>query len=452
MENKIFIIGGQRVDRLGNLKSSKRVFSLSFNAGFIIKKEAKIPVKLERPIIAAGGKHAIIVGGKDPKTEELNKACFYINLKNGQVNVHSIEALSIDLEENYPPTYKKEYAMFISYPNVAVRYKDRCSWAVYHIKDKAGPLRSVLQASILDKKKDEKNKEIEKAKIEEEKQENSEFKRIENAGNNFCSIPLYTTSFINSNDEKVEQSIAPSFQSKNDEKESILSQIKKNKSQVVLNDSISSEEPEKNESKLENKEGNLSIENPHKRVIHEKSLVFDNLKNIPEISISYEKEPNERPSQQSLLLSKVASEDKKIVSSSFSHKMSLDTAKINQIFESKKNPHMAQLLKKLNVLTPQAKVGSLNYLNLDKDINDYKVHSDRYRHRNCSSQSDNLESPRALVENSKKPKKIVEVMNADGRAPKFIVVSSPSISSPSSLDCEEDNPIRKESADTGNSN
>ena len=134
MENKIIIVGGQRMSKIGSLKSNKKIFALSVQSGFTLNEVGKMPVKVLRPIIAAGDKHGIIVGGIHPKTSEYNNACYYVSVKDQVFIVRSIEALTFPLTENYPPVYTREYALFLSFPKVAVRFKDKIGWAILEIR------------------------------------------------------------------------------------------------------------------------------------------------------------------------------------------------------------------------------------------------------------------------------------------------------------------------------
>ena len=78
MGDKIFFVGGQRKAHRGKLKSSKYIYSLDLsNESFGLKMEnAKTPFKVIYPRIAAGTRHAILAGGKHPKTGQLSKHIF----------------------------------------------------------------------------------------------------------------------------------------------------------------------------------------------------------------------------------------------------------------------------------------------------------------------------------------------------------------------------------------
>ena len=124
--DKIFFVGGQRKAHSGKLKSSKYVYSLDLtNESFILKMEnIKAPVKVIYPRIAAGNNQAILLGGKHPKTEQLNKYIFQLHFEETGMKFIKLDDLAIDITENYPPIIKNDSAIFISFPNVAVRKRD----------------------------------------------------------------------------------------------------------------------------------------------------------------------------------------------------------------------------------------------------------------------------------------------------------------------------------------
>ena len=134
MGKKIIIIGGQKISKLGNLKANKIIYSLSIENDFVIKAEGSLPIKLIKPVIASGDRHGIITGGKIPKTGQINQACYYLNMKSQVLSTHLIDPLTFNIEENYPPIYTGNYALFISFPNIAIRYRDKYNWVVFKMK------------------------------------------------------------------------------------------------------------------------------------------------------------------------------------------------------------------------------------------------------------------------------------------------------------------------------
>ncbi|OMJ68144.1 hypothetical protein SteCoe_34495 [Stentor coeruleus] len=136
MNKQIIIFGGMRICSIGTLKCNKKIFSLSFANGVKIREEGNLPLKLINPLAACGEKHGIIVGGFNAKTGEPNKACFYIINKGDVFEIHKIDTLAIPISENYPPVYTRDYAMFITYPHVAIRFRDKTRWMIYQINNK----------------------------------------------------------------------------------------------------------------------------------------------------------------------------------------------------------------------------------------------------------------------------------------------------------------------------
>ena len=136
MENKLLLVGGQRKNKSGELKNSKKIYSIAVENDFKLELEAKLPIKIVRPSIATGLKHGIIAGGINTKTNLPNRCCFYIIVKDQIYNVYQMEDLSFDLTETYPTFYQKDYVMFISYPNLALRVKHVSNWIEYAITGK----------------------------------------------------------------------------------------------------------------------------------------------------------------------------------------------------------------------------------------------------------------------------------------------------------------------------
>jgi hypothetical protein len=164
--NRILIIGGQRRSKLGNLKCNKTIFSFSFENGFLIEAVGKIPMKILRPVIAGGDKHGIVIGGKNPKNNEMSKSCYYFTIKDKNIKFHGLDPLSFPIEENYPPVYNREFAMFISFPMVVIRFRNKINWSVYQLRNKlqkntvALPNKSIAQSKILSKNEENKKSKL----------------------------------------------------------------------------------------------------------------------------------------------------------------------------------------------------------------------------------------------------------------------------------------------------
>ena len=134
--NKLVIIGGQRKGKTGRLKNSKKIYSIGVENGFKLELEAKLPIKLLKPLAATGSKHGIITGGLNSKDLTYNRLSFCLISKNSNFYVFPIESLAFDLNEPYPAIYAKEFAMFISFPNIAIRNKHISNWIGYQITGK----------------------------------------------------------------------------------------------------------------------------------------------------------------------------------------------------------------------------------------------------------------------------------------------------------------------------
>ena len=134
--NKLLFVGGQRKSKSGELKNSKNIYSIAVEDDFKLELEAKLPIKILKPSIATGLKHGIIAGGINAKTNLPNRCCFCIIVKDQIYNVYQMEDLGFDLTEAYPSFYHKDYVMFISYPNLALRVKRVSNWIEYSITGK----------------------------------------------------------------------------------------------------------------------------------------------------------------------------------------------------------------------------------------------------------------------------------------------------------------------------
>lgn len=135
MGNKIIIIGGYILD--GNeLKPNSSIFSISITGGkLLFKLESNSGINIARPLFASGEKNGIIIGGKNLQ-DKYNKTCYKIAFKNKKIQVRSIGVLDYEIEENYPPMYNSEFALFVSYPLVFIRYLNKKKWAISDIKGK----------------------------------------------------------------------------------------------------------------------------------------------------------------------------------------------------------------------------------------------------------------------------------------------------------------------------
>lgn len=136
--NKLLLVGGQRANSKGEVKNSKKVYSIAVNEGFKMKCEGKLPVKILRTNIAAGGKNAIVSGGVCSKSLKPSRSSFVIINEGDSYTIKKILDVGIDLTERYPATYNSDIALFISFPCIAVKIKRKQAWLGYRIvgKDK----------------------------------------------------------------------------------------------------------------------------------------------------------------------------------------------------------------------------------------------------------------------------------------------------------------------------
>ena len=131
--NKLLLVGGQRLGSKGEVRNIKNVYSVAVNQRFEMKCEGKLPVKILRANIAAGGKHGIISGGVCSKTLKPNRSSFAIANEGDSYAIKKILDVGIDLTERYPATYNSDIALFISFPCIAVKIKKKQAWLGYRI-------------------------------------------------------------------------------------------------------------------------------------------------------------------------------------------------------------------------------------------------------------------------------------------------------------------------------
>ena len=136
VNNKILLIGGQRINSQGILKNSKKIYSISVDTDFSLEFVCKLPIKLLKPIVAAGSRHGIIAGGVLAKTNAPNRNCYCLMIKNNIVRAQKMESLDFDLTEAYPGLYNKSCALFVSYPFIAIRNKKFKNWIRFNFSKK----------------------------------------------------------------------------------------------------------------------------------------------------------------------------------------------------------------------------------------------------------------------------------------------------------------------------
>ncbi|OMJ77290.1 hypothetical protein SteCoe_23158 [Stentor coeruleus] len=139
--NKLLLVGGQRLNSKNTLSSNKKIFSINIEKGFKVEVEGKLPYKLLKPSIATGVKQGIITGGITVKSSKFNRKSFHISLKGDNCYLTPIGNIGIDLIEQYPSIYTSKYAMFISYPYIALRMKNLVYWLCYQVIGKTSRIK-----------------------------------------------------------------------------------------------------------------------------------------------------------------------------------------------------------------------------------------------------------------------------------------------------------------------
>lgn len=139
--NKLLLVGGQRINSHKTLAGNKKIYSIDIERGFKVQIEGKLPQKILRPAMAAGSKQGIITGGISLNSNTLNRKSFRIGIKDDICSIVPIDDIGIDLFELYPSYYCSKYAIFISFPNVAIRMKSLTYWLGYQVTGKTSRLK-----------------------------------------------------------------------------------------------------------------------------------------------------------------------------------------------------------------------------------------------------------------------------------------------------------------------
>jgi len=132
---KLYFLGGQ-VRKKGVMKPTKKVFSLDLKGEQMLFKEEefKMPIRVIKPLCAAGTQHIVIAGGGDPERDSFNTSTFVLKLGD-QVEFMPLDALNCSLTSNYPPMHfgKENLVMFFNYPKVVIRSKDIDHWIIFDL-------------------------------------------------------------------------------------------------------------------------------------------------------------------------------------------------------------------------------------------------------------------------------------------------------------------------------
>lgn len=149
---KILIFGGQ-VQVLDTLSSNTKVFFIDTEQ-YSINHETIFNFEVIHPIIASGGKHALLVGGKNPADEMPNKHTLYFSLKENGLNIEKLDKINSEVIERYPPVYQQKYAFFVYFPNILVRFRNKTVWNEISLKSSGNKKKK--------KKKREEDKEVDR--------------------------------------------------------------------------------------------------------------------------------------------------------------------------------------------------------------------------------------------------------------------------------------------------
>ncbi|OMJ84428.1 hypothetical protein SteCoe_14435 [Stentor coeruleus] len=291
--NKLLLVGGQRLSSNKTLAGNKKIYSIDLEKGLKVQVEGKLPHKILRPTIASGSKQGIITGGVSLASNTLNRKSFRIEIQNDICHLTPIDDICIDLFELYPSYYCSKYAMFISFPNIAIRMKSLTYWLGYQITSNNSRLKlefpkinpdknqslSLIQSELIENhqrktvdKISQKRNIVEKSlmKKEEKKHTNHSEKKI--YGPNRKELEGQENMIIDQNDEKVERElkIENCEEDKNEDTEKIKDYGGNENISKNLN-SFSKENSDSNEKSMdEDKENDEKVkEKPDIAKIHE---------------------------------------------------------------------------------------------------------------------------------------------------------------------------------------
>lgn len=127
--NKLYFVGGQRINSKGFPKSNKKVFSLELKKLTPMLENVRFGIKVIRPLCASGSSNAIIAGGTNPKLTKPSPYCYVFHAE-PQPEFKLLETIGFSLQEHYPPMYiASKGPLFISFPKVAYKDKHIPKWS-----------------------------------------------------------------------------------------------------------------------------------------------------------------------------------------------------------------------------------------------------------------------------------------------------------------------------------
>ena len=150
--SKIYLVGGYRVNSKGQLRSTKRVYSLDVSNDqdirFDCEEQLRLPFKVVKPHCFAGTETVIVMGGKMGKSKTFNYCACQLRPKEKQPEklVRMLEPIPVPMSGNYPPTKIDDYIAFSSFPNILLINK-RSGWVQYSLKSEKH--RHFLESDIM---------------------------------------------------------------------------------------------------------------------------------------------------------------------------------------------------------------------------------------------------------------------------------------------------------------
>ena len=137
--SKIYLVGGYRVNSKGQLKCTKRVYSLDISNDedirFDCEEQLRLPFKVAKPHCFAGTETVVVMGGKLGKSKRFNYCACQLRPKDDQTEklVRMLDPIPVPVSGNYPPMKIDDYIAFFSFPNILLINKSS-NWIQYSIK------------------------------------------------------------------------------------------------------------------------------------------------------------------------------------------------------------------------------------------------------------------------------------------------------------------------------
>ncbi|CAG9317765.1 unnamed protein product [Blepharisma stoltei] len=114
---KIYFIGGQRINTIGKLKSTKKIYSLDCDSLEFKLEPCRMPIKILNPLCAVRSNNVVIAGGINPIDNKPNYQAYTLVFSE-KMEFKRLESIKDPISEKYPPLTTKEASLFFSYPKV----------------------------------------------------------------------------------------------------------------------------------------------------------------------------------------------------------------------------------------------------------------------------------------------------------------------------------------------